>query len=247
MKAVRFFSMVALGLPTLASIAWAIFTLVHGEYLTTLVALGSSAFWFLGLLTWIMLPTAVAWGISDTTGTTIRIDKRIETVVLLGVATGTVALGLLAGFGAAGKLAIPLPPEIGRMYALVFAGPAVACLLLVVVTLKRPGISRIRLTPDRFEFVEVFSTKTGAWSEVTDVTSVVPDDTAARSPLVMVMANGKARIIKDSALFTPDGHALLEFVRFYWQHTEHRSELTDGLALERLRTVQLEVKPGRSS
>ncbi|MDV3125658.1 hypothetical protein M1247_12095 [Mycobacterium sp. 21AC1] len=247
MKAIRIFSMVALGLPTLASIAWAIVTLVHGEYLTTLVALGSGAFWFLGLLTWILLPTAVAWGISDATGTTIRIDKRIEAVVLLGVATGTVALGLLAGFGAAGKLAIPLPPDISRMYALVFAGPAVVCLLLVVVTLRRPGISRIRLTPTGFEFAEVFSTKAGAWSEVTDVTSVVPDDTAARSPLVMAMANDKARIVKDSALFTPDGRALLEFVRFYWQHPENRGELADGLALQRLQTVQGEVKPGTSS
>lgn len=239
--------MVALGLPTLASVAWAIFTLAHGEYLTTLVALGSGAFWFLGLLTWIMLPTAVAWGTSDITGTTIRIDKRIEAVVLSGVVTGTVALGLLAGLGAAGKLEIPLPPEIGRMYALVFTGPAVVCLLLVIVTLKRPGISRIRLTPSGFEFSEVFSTKGGAWSQVADITNVVPEGTAARSPLVFVMADGKARVIKDSALFTPDGRALLEFVRFYWQHPQNRGELTNDQAPERLRTMQLEAQPGASS
>ncbi|WP_131812949.1 hypothetical protein [Mycolicibacterium peregrinum] len=61
----------------------------------------------------------------------------------------------------------------------------------------------------------------------------------AKSPLVMAMAGGDFKLIKESSLYTPNGAALLQFLRFYWLHPDSRSELTDERALERLREVQL--------
>jgi hypothetical protein len=37
---------------------------------------------------------------------------------------------------------------------------------------------------------------------------------------------------------TPDGSAMRELVRFYWQHPESRDELTDESALKRLAQLQ---------
>jgi hypothetical protein len=47
------------------------------------------------------------------------------------------------------------------------------------------------------------------------------------------MADDSAPTIAAGAI-TPDGTALRELVRFYWEHPESRGELTDGRALKRL-------------
>ena len=42
--------------------------------------------------------------------------------------------------------------------------------------------------------------------------------------------------------YAPNGAALYWMVRHYWKHPEDRAELTDGRALERLRTEQFEAE-----
>jgi hypothetical protein len=50
------------------------------------------------------------------------------------------------------------------------------------------------------------------------------------------MADDSAHTLAASAM-TPDGAALRELVRFYWQHADSRDELTDGRVLKRLTTL----------
>ncbi|MGV0811358.1 hypothetical protein ABQF34_05310 [Mycolicibacterium boenickei] len=231
--------MVVLGIPVLACAAWAILTLVRGSYLTTVVALGATVFWFMPIVIWQIMPKFVAWGTFDSSGTTIRLDKRMDRLTLINMFAGTVSLGLLAAFGSSGKLDIPLPPDIASLYSLVFAGPALACLGLIAMIVVRPGVCRVRLTPEGFEFAEAFTRKRGTWSEVVDMTEEAPSGVYANSPIVMVMAGGETKMLKEAMVFTPNPAVLREHVRFYWQHPERRDELTDGQALEKLRSQQL--------
>ncbi|WKG04391.1 hypothetical protein [Mycolicibacterium sp. HK-90] len=231
--------MAILGLMALACAVWAILALLRGHYATALVAFGATIFWLAPLLLWCIMPSVVAWGQSDPQGTTVRVDKRADALLSICVLAGFLALGSVGVLGAMNKLDLPLPPDIGPMFAMAFLGPAAVFLVAVWLTARRGGIGYIRLTPDGFKFVEAFSTSAGEWAQVIDVTDKAPADFSARSPLVMVMADGEARIIKESALYSRDGEAIVQFVRFYWHHPENRAELTDGRALERLRAVQL--------
>ena len=67
-----------------------------------------------------------------------------------------------------------------------------------------------------------------------DVTGEAPGQQAPTpGSVVCVMSDDTAPTIAARS-FTPDGKALRELVRFYWQHPESRDELTDGAAVERL-------------
>ncbi len=57
----------------------------------------------------------------------------------------------------------------------------------------------------------------------------------------MMMSDGRPSTLVAADSYTPDGKALRELVRFYWQHPEHRCELTDGRALERLSKEKFEA------
>jgi hypothetical protein len=74
----------------------------------------------------------------------------------------------------------------------------------------------------------------GDWNEVKDVAEDVPGQTAPTPSAVVFVMSDDSTLILPAGSMTPEGSALREFVRFYWQHPEHREELTDGRALERL-------------
>ncbi|WP_019347735.1 MULTISPECIES: hypothetical protein [Mycolicibacterium] len=235
----RTYSIIVLSLPTLACAVWAAFTVARAQYLTTAVALGATLFWLLPLIAWLLMPSLVAWGTSDDAGTTIRLDKRFDRIMLLDMVIGAAALGALAALGSTGRLAIPLPPDIGQMCSLVFGGAALGCLAAATVSLTRPGISQVRLTPEGFVFAEAFSKKSGAWTQVVDITDEVPKGVYASSPITMVMADDSRKLLKESVIFTQGGRALRELIQFYWQHPDQRLELTNGRALGRLHAMQL--------
>lgn len=244
MKALRVFSMALLGGAALFCVFWAIVALVQGSYSTALVALGGAVFVIAALSAWIIMPTVEPRGSADAAGTTVRIDARVDVLLFVCVVAGTIAMGSFSVLGAMGRLQLPLPKDIGSLYALVFLGPTGVFLVATWLTIRRRGMGYVRLTLDGFEFVEAFSAKRGAWSQVVGVTDEVPDGPQAKSPLVMLMADGRKVILKESALYTPGGRALLSLMRFYWQHPGDRAEFTDGRALERLHNIHVELGPG---
>jgi len=76
---------------------------------------------------------------------------------------------------------------------------------------------------------------------VEDVTDEAPGQTAPTpNAIVMVMADGSAPTMA-AASCTPDGVALRQLVRFYWQHPDNRGELTDGRALKRVADERFEA------
>lgn len=231
--------MAILGTCAVACGAWAGFALFHGDYLTALIAGGATIFWLAPARVWQTMPTVISRGTCDAQGTTIRVDKRIDCLLFIGVIAGVLALGSAGVLGVMNKLFIPLPPDIGPMFAMAFIGPALVFAAALILTVKRGGIGFVRLTVEGFTFVEAFSTNSGEWSQVVDIVDRAPDGVPAKSPLVMSMADGDFKMIKESSLYTPNGAALVKFLRFYWLNPDNRSELTDERALERLREVQL--------
>ncbi|MFV8172009.1 hypothetical protein [Mycolicibacterium peregrinum] len=232
--------MAILGICAVACAAWTGFAVLQGDYLTALIAVGATLFWLAPARVWQIMPTAIARGTCDAQETTIRVDKRVDILLFIGVIAGVFALGSAGVLGAMNRLFIPLPPDIGPMFAMAFIGPALVFAAALVLTVKRGGIGFIRLTTDGFTFVEAFSTSSGEWSQVVDIVDRAPDGVPAKSPLVMTMADGDFKMIKESSLYTPNGAALLKFLRFYWLNPANRSELTDDRALERLHQIQLD-------
>lgn len=93
---------------------------------------------------------------------------------------------------------------------------------------RRGSTKYLRLTPSGFELEESWRTESGEWGQVKNVTDESSDKKWARSgPIVFVMSDDRTPTIAASAM-TPDGKALRELVRFYWEHPEVRDELTDG-------------------
>ena len=244
LKGLRVFAIAVLSSAALFCAVWAVVTLLRGHYLTTFVAVVGAVFALAPLRIWILMPHVVARGSVGAAGTVIRPDRRVDALMLVCLVAGTVGMGCFGVFGMMGKLDIPLPSEIARHYASIFIPPAVICLIALWLMALCRGIAYVRLTPDGFTFMEIFSAKRGEWSQVIDVTDEAPDRPQDKSPLVMHMANGEREILKESALYTPGGRALLELVRFYWEHPEDRAELSDGRALERLRNTQVAFGPG---
>ncbi|OBB09901.1 hypothetical protein A5761_28575 [Mycolicibacterium setense] len=242
----RIFSAVVLGTLALACACWAVVALVRGQYLTSLAALSGAVFWLAPPAASFLMPNVVAWGRTTTEGTTIRADNRLEALLLVAMTSGLLAVGALGTLGFMNKLPFSLPPDMAPISGIVFFGPAAGFLVALGLIARNRGSGYIRLTPDGFKFVEFFSTTTGDWAEVIAVTNEVSADVIAPSPLVMVMANDERRMIKQSAIYTPGGQAILQFVQFYLHQPQLRSELTDGRATERLQAVQLRSRYDQS-
>lgn len=181
--------------------------------------------------------TAVSFQASfDTTGTQLRPDKRIEDnlrrfIVAACLSTWLMFLGWIFGvlylpFGAAQHV-FPL-----------CAGAAAVVLTWCWVKLSRQGsLSYLVLTPEGFEFSTLREPKTGRWDEVENIADKLPDEERFWNPMVVTMAGGETLLMEAPGTYTPKGTALVELVRLYWQRPELRGELTDGRAVERLRSL----------
>jgi hypothetical protein len=100
--------------------------------------------------------------------------------------------------------------------------------------LRRGSTKYLRLMPDGFELSQGLRLHSGDWEQVQDVADEAPGRQAPTpGAIVFVMTDDSAHTLAAGGI-TPDGAALRQLVRFYWEHPESRGELTDGRALKRL-------------
>jgi hypothetical protein len=221
---------------------WTVLSFVRGEVLTAVVTLGVSAFCF-GLIipfAKIVPGNVTPRGAFDGAGSTIRPDRGIDIPVQVSLVGLLVGSALFAVFGPLGKLDIPVPHEMRLYLPFVCAAAALITAPISVRNLRRGSTKYLRLTPEGFEIAQGWRPQRGDWAQVQDVTDEAPGQSAATpNAIVIVMADGSTPTMA-AASCTPDGVALRQLVRFYWQHPENRGELTDGRALERLRDEQFD-------
>ncbi|EHI14081.1 hypothetical protein [Mycolicibacterium thermoresistibile] len=244
MVVLRRFSITILAIAFLVCFGWAVHAFRNGHHVTMIVALALAALWFPALIAWVIKPKVKPRAAADHNGTVIRIDWRVDAGLYVCLTAGTLAFGSFSILGVTGRLNIPLPEDIGRHYAAIFFLPAVVCLVLLLRMVYCRGAGYVRLTPDGFTFVESFRIRSGDWSDVVHITDEALEYPGARSPIAVVTADRQMHVLKESAWFTPGGRALLELMRFYWQHPQARLELTDDRALARLEQLHLELGPG---
>jgi hypothetical protein len=170
----------------------------------------------------------------DREGTTFRPDPGIDIAMQAGVIGGVVACVLIIILLPAGKLAIPVPPHM--RYSLPFMAGVIAVTgaPMACRNLMRGSMSYLRLTPTGFELAQGWQPQRGDWASVTGVSTEVPGQKASTpSTIAFLMTDGSTPWMA-AGTFTPEGSALRDLVRFYWQHPEARDELTDGRVAQRL-------------
>lgn len=170
------------------------------------------------------------------TGTLLRPQKRFEMIFGTGLTIGICAAALylalyqfeIVDFGTS-LTARRIIPAGSTAYVII----GVPILFRVA---KYRDISHLRLDPHGFEVWE------GQWNSFAhrpwdDVQEILDHPLKRKKPYneVMVFVLPKRRSAKlVTDVMTSDSDTLREWVRFYWQHPEHRGELVDERGLRRL-------------
>lgn len=214
----------------------------HGNYLTTFVMVA----FVIVLLTFMLgislagLGRTTARTTSDATGFTVWPDRRFGIIMLVGAVVfipGGLLFAVFAPFGA-----IELPDSHWlRGTVPVAAGFAVLTNITGLITVwRRGGIGHIKLTPGVIENADVLETRVFDWDDVVNVADHA-ESKKARRAVVLRLRNGHEEIITIADIYLPRGAALYWLVRHYWRHPEHRTELVDGRAAERLRQGRFDL------
>ena len=100
---------------------------------------------------------------------------------------------------------------------------------------KYRGGAHLRLDPNGFEVWngQWGSFKQGSWDDIEEILDHPIKGNAFNKVIVFVMTEGPAATLMADTI-TSDTQPLYEWVRFYWEHPEHRGELVDDRALQRL-------------
>jgi hypothetical protein len=218
------------------SAVWTVLFIVRGELLNAAVTLGVSAFCFGFVIPFFkVVPRNIAPRVKfDNGGTTFRPDGGIDIPIQISVFGLVLASALFVIFAPLGKVDIPVPPSM--RYSIPFTCGVVVLMGVPLVwrNFRRGGTKYLRLTPSGYELAQGWGSASGDWEQVQDVTDEAPGQQAPTpGAVVFVMSDDSAQTLAAGGI-TPDGSALRELVRFYWQHPESRGELTDGRALKRL-------------
>lgn len=216
--------------------AWTLAFVVRGEFLNGTVALGFSVFCFgLILPLFAVLPGNVAPRVDvDDGGTTFWPDRLVEMPTHIGLLGAVTACAVYTIFAPAGVVTISVPHNMRHSTPFVSGALMVMGVPMLWRYFRRGSTRYLRLTPSGFELEESYQTESGDWDQIKDVTDEARDKKWSTSgPIVFVMSDGSAPTIAANGM-TPNGAALRELVRFYWEHPEARDELTDGAAVERL-------------
>jgi hypothetical protein len=228
---------------TLAAIL-AVINVVRGEFLTAFAALGASAFCF-GLITplaKVVRGKVIPRAEFDDGGTTFRPDRGIDVPVQVSLVGLVVASALIAVLAPSGRLTIPVPPFMRWSLPFMSAVIVVIGAPMLWRNLRRGSTKYLRLTPNGFELSEGWRSQSGDWEQVQDVTDEAPGQQAPTPGVVVfVMSDDSAHTLAAGGI-TPDGTALRQLARFYWEHPELRGELTDGRALKRLADERFDAR-----
>jgi hypothetical protein len=215
--------------------AWAFIFLSRGEYLSAIVALGFAVF-TLGLV--VMLGIVASRKVTprvtrDDVGITLRPDRKVDSLLIASTFGAFFAMAFYAVFTPLGMIDIPVPRNDERYFVFACAAAVLVGVFSLRQMIRRRGTSYLRMTIDSLEIGNTVSSAERSWDEVTDVADRPQRARQPTGTTYITTKDGRTRILP-SDWYTPGGHALRELVRIYWQHPEHREELTDGRAAERL-------------
>lgn len=218
--------------------AWAFIFLSRGECLSAIVALGFAVF-TLGLV--VMLVIVASRKVTpriarDDAGITLRPDQRVDSLLIASTFGAFSAMAFYAVFAPLDMIDIPVPRNDERYFVFACAAAVLVGIFSLWQIIRRRGSSYLRMTVDGLEIGSTVSSAERSWDDVVDIADRPQKARQPTGTTYITTADGRTRTLP-SDWYTPGGRALRELVRFYWQHPEHRKELVDGRAAERLEAV----------
>lgn len=216
---------------------WAILSLTRVRYASALVVACFAIFAF-GLLA-VKVITAtrkVAPRVGqDAGGLTLRPDWKADRLGILAIWGAFAGMLFYAIFAPLGWVDLPGPTADRTVYVVMsIAGVLIGLPSLWRTTTQR-GISFLRLTPNGFETGDAYSRVESMWTELSEISDRPRQKRwfLGGGSTYVTTSDGRTRTIATD-WYTPDGRAVRELMRLYWQHPEERDELADGRAAERL-------------
>lgn len=212
----------------------------RGNYLTTVLLFGFSAFGVL-LIAAVLLAVAGktrARTSIDSTGFTVRPDRRFIAVILTGIAVTTPSALLLAILVPRGVIDVPMSRGMQVIYT-----PAMCTALFVIgisglITIwRRGGVGHLKFTPAMVEIADARRTRVVEWDDIVDIKdhSETKEGKSGGRSVVLCLRDGSEKVIGGLNIYVPTGVALYWLVRHYWKHPQDRMELVDNRAAERFR------------
>jgi hypothetical protein len=221
---------------------WVVIFVSREDYVTAAIAGGFSVF----ALTFTLAAAVGMYGLgsvrltSDSTGTKIPPDPIAMTLITIAFVAAVPSGTLYIIFVHRGEVTFVTGrgEQIFTPYLIAIAVLCSAAGLIALIV--RGGYGYVQLTPHGFEIADILFTRQASWADVTDITDTA--DRLSYFPIVIVMKEGRPRVLQTAGGYTPNGVGLYWMFRHYWRHPEHRGELTDGRAIERLRNEQFDVE-----
>lgn len=217
---------------------WAVIWLSRNSYLTAAVMLGL-ALWAFGFAYYFIYATSGRSTPRRSVGSgaiLLRPPSSLDTVFVVATAATTVTATLFLVFNTLDMLDY-VPTGVERSMA--YTG-SVFLLLFGIPTLfrmiKHGGGGHLRLSPAGFEVWngQWGTYKQGPWSDVEDILDHQPKRKKSfHDVIVFILPEGRSVMLVADAIMG-DSNSLRRWVRFYWQHPEHRDELADSRGLRRL-------------
>lgn len=213
---------------------WGIAAVIDEDPLSGVTALAFAVAFSLFSCQWVVIRRSIHPRTEvDSRGTTVRPRKLYDTLsyTWLGAATfGAVLYITLAPFG---LIHIPHARS-SQPWLMAFLALAGAATLWRMVI--HGGDCYLRLTPTGCEIWngQWLAMRRAKWDDIAEVRDQpLHRKLRGREVIVLALPEGRSGTLLSDTV-TDNSDALREWVRFYWQHPEHRDELTDGRALRRL-------------
>ncbi|MCT7657688.1 hypothetical protein [Mycobacterium deserti] len=216
-------------------VAWAFIFVERTEFLSAVVAFGFALF-TLGLV--VMLATVAMRKVTprvtrDQGGVTVRPDRKVDGYQVASTLGAFVSMAIYAIFAPLDMIDIAVPRGNERYLVIVCAAAVLLGLFSLRQIIRRRGTSYLRMTTDGIEVGNTLTSVERSWDDVADIADRPPKARHRTGTTYITTADGRTRVLP-SDWYTPGGHALRESLCFYWRHPEHREELADGRAVERL-------------
>ncbi len=190
-------------------------------------------------IAWVLLGHVKLRASFDETGTTLRSPSAARFLVALLVAL-VVGSGLFLIFNSQVRGDLPSDArDRGKVTVLLVVG---LIGLGYLARTSRRVVPALRLSADGVDYTDRYAPFTLAWNEISDITGIAPKGQTAYHPVVFeVHGDLPPAVINSASAWAPDGVVLYWLIRHYWRYSGDRGELTNGVALERLRDSRVTV------
>lgn len=220
---------------------------IRGSYLTAVLVFGFIMFPVLMLVGLLLASVGKVRSrtYSDATGFTVLPDRRFTVLIVTGFVLSAPAATVLAFLVPRGVIDIPMSRGMQVFSPVLLAIGAMLAAGGVAAIARRGGLGQLKFTPALIEYADVLRIRTFEWNDILDVTdhASTKDGKKAGRSVVLRLKDGTEQVIGGLNLYVPSGVAIYWLVRHYWLHPEHRMELTDHRAAERLRDGRFDVSP----